>query len=174
MHRMDIPTDRQIRAARALLGWRQVELAERAVDAETVVKRVERGKAVRSAMLRAICAALADAGISFTANDGGYGVRVARAASDGATITTGAGRSGAVLRQGPKPLVANKTCRVRISRAMHHRHSSGGSWREMRASVLVAGALALPQRTGWRHASRHPFTVLIPPTGRSAICNPYS
>jgi transcriptional regulator with XRE-family HTH domain len=99
---MDIPTDRQIRAARALLGWTQIELAERAVVAETVVKRVESGRAVRSAMLRAICDALADAGISFTANDGEYGVRIARAASGGATITTGAGRSEAPSPRPPR------------------------------------------------------------------------
>ncbi len=71
----------QIRAARALLGWRQEDLAKAAKVGLATVARIERGEGMVqgnfSTIIR-IQQALERQGISFTANqDGGIGVRLA-------------------------------------------------------------------------------------------------
>jgi len=71
---------RQIRAARALLGWSQQDLADKAIVAVNVVNRVEGGKVdPRLSTLMALQKALNKAGVEFTpADDKGEGVRLAR------------------------------------------------------------------------------------------------
>ena len=56
----------QVKAARALLGWRQVDLAAKAAIAEVSVKNLERGSSdPRSSTLRKVQYALEKAGIEF-------------------------------------------------------------------------------------------------------------
>jgi predicted transcriptional regulator len=70
-------TPRQIRAARALLGWSQQVLADRAIVSLNALVRLETGKVdSRLSTLSAVQAALTKAGIEFLpANDKGEGVR---------------------------------------------------------------------------------------------------
>lgn len=70
----------QIRAARALLGWTQVDLAAASGVSEISIKNIERGVTdPRASTLGAIEAAVAKAGVVFLAagdaRDGGAGVR---------------------------------------------------------------------------------------------------
>jgi transcriptional regulator with XRE-family HTH domain len=68
---------RQIRAARALLGWTQAELAKAAGVSQASVQRAEATNGVpniRAPVLLAIETALARAGIEFV--DNGIGVRL--------------------------------------------------------------------------------------------------
>ncbi|MFM2041746.1 MAG: hypothetical protein RLY86_322 [Pseudomonadota bacterium] len=58
-------TPRQIRAARALLGWSQQDLADRAVVSKNTVQRLEAGKAVGSDSYLAIWKTLESAGMEF-------------------------------------------------------------------------------------------------------------
>jgi len=61
---------RQTRAARALLGWTQQDLADRAVVATNTVARFEAGAVdPRSSTLASIRRALARAGIEFLDDD---------------------------------------------------------------------------------------------------------
>jgi len=61
---------RQCRAARALLGWTQDNLAEAAEVGVMTVRSFENGKATpRRASLKAIQTALTDAGVEFTNSD---------------------------------------------------------------------------------------------------------
>jgi len=71
-------TARQIRAARALLGWSQQELADRAIVSLNALARLETGKAdTRMSTLMAIRQALIKAGIEFLpAEEHGEGVRL--------------------------------------------------------------------------------------------------
>jgi predicted transcriptional regulator len=71
---------RQIRAARALLGWSQQELADRAIVSLNALVRLETGKVdSRMSTLNAVHVALSKAGIEFLpANEKGEGVRLAR------------------------------------------------------------------------------------------------
>ncbi|MFQ3456936.1 helix-turn-helix domain-containing protein [Bradyrhizobium sp. UFLA01-814] len=71
-------TARQIRAARALLGWTQQELADRAIVALNAVARIERGSSdPRASTINAIEVALKKAGVEFiTADQKGEGVRL--------------------------------------------------------------------------------------------------
>lgn len=71
-------TPRQIRAARALLGWSQQALADRAVLSLNAVVRLENGRAdPRVSTLAAIQATLVRAGIEFLpAGTKGEGVRL--------------------------------------------------------------------------------------------------
>jgi len=73
-------TPRQIRAGRALLGWSQQELADKAIVSLNAVARLENGKAdTRLSTLSAIEKALAKGGIEFlAANEKGEGVRLAK------------------------------------------------------------------------------------------------
>lgn len=68
----------QVKAARALLGWSQKELAEKAKLSLTVISRLERGDTQGSlSTLREIYLALKHSGVSFSNDDdGGFGVRV--------------------------------------------------------------------------------------------------
>jgi len=73
-------TPRQIRAGRALLGWTQQVLADKALVAVNSVRAVERGqRQTRSETVEAMRAALAKAGIVFLSEDVmGDGVRLAK------------------------------------------------------------------------------------------------
>lgn len=69
---------RQIRAARALLGWSQQELADKAIVSLNAVARLEKGIVdSRVSTVQAIESALAKAGIEFIArSEKGEGVRL--------------------------------------------------------------------------------------------------
>lgn len=69
---------RQIRAARALLGWSQQELADKAIVSLNALTRLENGKVdSRISTLQAIEAALIKAGVEFlSAGQKGEGVRL--------------------------------------------------------------------------------------------------
>lgn len=70
-------TGRQIRAARALLGWEQIELAKKARVAIGTIRRMEGFDGPvgsRTDMLRKVIGTLAKAGIEFL-DDGKPGVR---------------------------------------------------------------------------------------------------
>lgn len=71
----------QIRAARALLGWKQSDLAARSGVSEISIKNIERGATdPRASTLRAIQDAFSQAGVIFMERgqtpDGGPGVRL--------------------------------------------------------------------------------------------------
>jgi transcriptional regulator with XRE-family HTH domain len=72
---------RQIRAARALLGWTQQQLADRAIVSFNAVTRLERGEVdPRVSTITAVEAALVKAGVEFlSAGEKGEGVRLTRA-----------------------------------------------------------------------------------------------
>lgn len=76
----------QIKAARALLGWTQHDLANAAEISSPTVKRLEaRPGQVGGlpATVRAICDALEDAGVEFILeNGGGVGVRLKKGCTD--------------------------------------------------------------------------------------------
>ena len=66
----------QIRAARALLGWTQADLAENAGLSEISVKNIERGVAApKASTMAALITAIEKAGVEFT-NGGQPGVRM--------------------------------------------------------------------------------------------------
>jgi transcriptional regulator with XRE-family HTH domain len=71
-------TARQIRAARALLGWSQHVLADKAVVSATALARLERGVVdTRLSTLSAVQAALESAGVEFQAVPGQWeGIRL--------------------------------------------------------------------------------------------------
>lgn len=71
-------TARQIKAARALLGWSQQELADRAIVSLNAVTRLERGQVdSRLSTLRAVELALIKGGIELiAAEEKGEGVRL--------------------------------------------------------------------------------------------------
>ena len=71
-------TARQIRAARALLGWSQQQLADKAIVSLNVITRIERGEVdPRLSTLTAVLKALTKAGIELVAGDDkGEGVRL--------------------------------------------------------------------------------------------------
>jgi ribosome-binding protein aMBF1 (putative translation factor) len=75
-------TGRQVRAARALLNWKQDMLAEKAVVALTALKRIEseRGLAVHESTHDQVRRALEAAGILFMESDRGRGVMLLNAA----------------------------------------------------------------------------------------------
>jgi predicted transcriptional regulator len=73
----------QIRAARALIGWKQTDLAAKSGVSEISIKNIERGVTdPRSSTLGAIQAAFEKAGVVFLeagdTRDGGIGVRLKR------------------------------------------------------------------------------------------------
>jgi predicted transcriptional regulator len=73
-------TARQIRAGRALLGWSQQELADRALLSRNAVAQVERGEVdPRTSTLQAVRRVLEKGGVIFVAASGrlGEGVRAA-------------------------------------------------------------------------------------------------
>ncbi len=73
---------RQIKAARALLGWSQDELAVRSGISVPTIKRLEAAEGEfggRAETREAVVAALQEAGIEFIPeNGGGVGVRIAK------------------------------------------------------------------------------------------------
>jgi predicted transcriptional regulator len=71
-------TPRQIRAARALLGWSQQQLADRAIVSLNAVTRLEKGKVdSRRSTTDAIERTLIKAGVEFLpAGERGEGVRM--------------------------------------------------------------------------------------------------
>ncbi len=73
-------TPRQIKAARALLGWSQQDLADRAIISLNALTRLERGQVdSRLSTLQAVENALIRGGVEFiTADDKGEGVRLRR------------------------------------------------------------------------------------------------
>ena len=77
-------TPAQIRAARALLGWKQTDLAKKSGISEISIKNIERGTTdPRSSTLGAIQGAFAKAGLEFiepggSSLAGGHGVRKRR------------------------------------------------------------------------------------------------
>jgi predicted transcriptional regulator len=82
-HNSPMITGGQIRAARGLLGWTQVELAEASGVSEISIKNIERGVTdARSSTLKAIQDAFSKAGVVFLdpgdTRDGGHGVRMKR------------------------------------------------------------------------------------------------
>lgn len=67
-------SSRQIRAARALLGWSQQELADRAILSLNAVKRLETGHGdPRMSTVMAVKGALEAAGVEFQPAAGGQG-----------------------------------------------------------------------------------------------------
>ncbi|MFC5505158.1 helix-turn-helix domain-containing protein [Bosea massiliensis] len=80
---MSISTRSQMRAARALLGWSQLDLASRAGVSLPTIKRLEPGDEVLTGShqtIEAIRRALEDAGVIFVAENGeGPGVRLRKA-----------------------------------------------------------------------------------------------
>ena len=74
-------TPAQIRAARALIGWKQVDVAKAAGVSEMSVKNIERGATdPRISTMSAIQRALESAGVIFVAENGeGPGVRLRKA-----------------------------------------------------------------------------------------------
>jgi len=72
-------TPRQIRAARALLGWAQQQLADKAIVSLNAVTRLERGEVdPRVSTLEAVEKAIRKAGVEFISADDrkGFGVRL--------------------------------------------------------------------------------------------------
>ena len=77
-------TPAQIRAARALLKWRQADLAEASGVSEIAIKNIERERTdPKATTLTAIQSAFHKAGVIFLdphdVRDGGHGVRFKRA-----------------------------------------------------------------------------------------------
>lgn len=69
----------QVRAARALLGWRQEDLAQAAKIGLATIARIEQGEGTvqgNFSTIMKIQAALEQQGISFTADAEGFGVRL--------------------------------------------------------------------------------------------------
>jgi hypothetical protein len=73
-------TGRQIRAARALLHWKQEMLAEKALVALTALKRLEseRGLGVHESTRDQVRRALEKSGVIFIDTDQGHGVMLQR------------------------------------------------------------------------------------------------
>ena len=71
-------TPRQIRAARALLGWSQQQLADKAIVSLNAVTRLEKGRVdSRMSTITALERTLGKAGVEFLpAGDRGEGVRM--------------------------------------------------------------------------------------------------
>ncbi len=77
-------TSRQVKAARALLGWSQQELADRAIVSVNAVMRLEQGKVdTRTSTLSAVQKALSRGGVEFIPSDQkGEGVRLNQPSAD--------------------------------------------------------------------------------------------
>ena len=79
-------TARQIRAGRALLGWSQQELADRAILSRNAVAKMERGEVdPRTSTIEAVRRVLEQNGVMFVAASGrvGEGVRALTPIDDG-------------------------------------------------------------------------------------------
>jgi len=75
---IDMITARQIRAARALLGWTRQELADRAIISLNALARLEGGRVdARTSTVSAVERTLSKAGVEFIpAGEKGEGVRL--------------------------------------------------------------------------------------------------
>lgn len=72
-------TGRQIQAARALLGWSQQQLADKAVVSRNALNRLENERVdARTSTVEAVRRALEDAGIEFLSDGESEGVRLRR------------------------------------------------------------------------------------------------
>jgi transcriptional regulator with XRE-family HTH domain len=72
-------TGRQIQAARALLGWSQEELGDRAQISNSALYRLERGRVdPRASTVEAVRRALERAGIEFFSDRDSEGLRLRR------------------------------------------------------------------------------------------------
>jgi transcriptional regulator with XRE-family HTH domain len=89
-------TSRQVRAARALLGWTQEMLADKALVALTAVKRLEseNGLRVREDTRDLVRRALETAGIVFLESEQGEGVMLVRGPLDARGTSRRSGRAG--------------------------------------------------------------------------------
>jgi DNA-binding XRE family transcriptional regulator len=89
-------TSRQVRAARALLGWTQEMLADKALVALTALKRLESesGLEVREDTRDSVCRALEAAGIVFLASEQGEGVMRVRNPSGARGASRRTGKTG--------------------------------------------------------------------------------
>lgn len=68
---------RQIQAARALLGWTQEKLAEKAIVSRNAVNRIENARVdARTSTVESMVGALAKAGIRFINEQGYEGVQL--------------------------------------------------------------------------------------------------
>ncbi|OYX62670.1 helix-turn-helix transcriptional regulator [Tsuneonella sp. CC-YZS046] len=78
-------TSRQVRAARALLGWTQEMLADKALVALTALKRLESENdlPVRDDTRHQVVKSLEAAGIVFLDSDRGEGVMIVRGSTSG-------------------------------------------------------------------------------------------
>ncbi len=63
-------TARQIRAARAFLGWSQQELADKAKLARTTIQRIEKGQDAQWSAIISISEAFEKAGVEMTKVEG--------------------------------------------------------------------------------------------------------
>jgi transcriptional regulator with XRE-family HTH domain len=76
---MSLSTIQQLRGARAMLGWKQIDLADRSGVSLASIKRLESGNgplAIRLDTLQKLQSALEAAGVEFIPpNGGGPGVR---------------------------------------------------------------------------------------------------
>jgi predicted transcriptional regulator len=81
VYEADMISPAQIRAARAMIGWKQTDLASAAGISEMSIKNIERGTTdPRSSTVQAIQTALEKAGVVFldegVNRDGGAGIRL--------------------------------------------------------------------------------------------------
>jgi ribosome-binding protein aMBF1 (putative translation factor) len=67
---------KQVKAARAMLGWSHFDLAKRAKIGRATVQRCEFGMAIAPKSVDAIKAALERAGVKFIAVKGGLGLHL--------------------------------------------------------------------------------------------------
>jgi transcriptional regulator with XRE-family HTH domain len=68
---------RQIQAARALLGWSQQDLADKAIVSRNAVNRIENARVdAKTSTIEAMLRALGKAGIQFISESGYEGVRL--------------------------------------------------------------------------------------------------
>lgn len=73
-HRQMLPTPRQIRAARGLLGWSQADLSSKSGVSRNALYRLEGGVAeAKASTLRNLRDTLIAAGVEFLAPQDGYG-----------------------------------------------------------------------------------------------------
>ena len=67
---MEIPTSRQLKAGRALLGWRLVDLAEKLNTTQSKLSRHENGVTASLTFVAAMAGVMENNGVRFLDNDG--------------------------------------------------------------------------------------------------------
>jgi transcriptional regulator with XRE-family HTH domain len=84
----DLPTSFQVKAARALLGWTQQDLAQAAGKAKRTIAKFELDSPlVERGSIEAISSALVEAGISFINGDDYVGVCVRKIPAAASEVT---------------------------------------------------------------------------------------